>query len=352
MVEELIREDNPDYDRLDRMSAEYFIALRKSTRLYSYFLFILPLVIIILGLDFFENLLALAVSIWLYTAFILASVHATYRAEKRYRRLDCSFPYYLVHSDASLGTLRVSGIIMVVLFFVYIQTLHLTYQFQLFIITVGMIVVFLFLNVFSPRFSRYSRISRKPDPEIMEKMREIEANLKMPEYIIHVVPEEKLKVANAYCTGLIVNRIFVTDYLLENLKPDEAVCILSHELGHVYYRHNFKSMILVFGLLFVSALLFFSFLFVSNVLVANVLSIAGIAMFIVGVPVVVPAVRRNFELQADLFASRYVDEATAMSALKKTNYLNMVPAAFSGGMTHPSLPLRLQNIQSHFQQRY
>lgn len=350
MVEEIIRSGSPDYDKLEKISRDYFIELQRRTRYFSYLLFLLPFAIIIIGIDFFEYTIALVSAIAIYAGFVLFSVYVRYRTEKLYRNLDASYLYFLVHSDASLSTLRISAIIMVVLFFVYLQTLNLSDQMQLFVTMIVLISVVLMLNLFSPRFLRYSRSASKVSPEIMERMKVIEDSVELPNYIIHLVPERKLKVANAYCTGLFRNKIFITDYLLDNLTPDESVSILSHELGHAYYRHNLKSTLLTFSLLFLSAVLFYSFLYVSSVLVANILSILGILTFLVGIPLLVPSVRRIYEVQADLFSSRFVDEVTAVSALKKTNYLNMMPSNISGGATHPSLPVRIRYIEGQAKQ--
>lgn len=351
MVEELINSRSPDYDQLEKMSQEYFIELRRVTRPFSIFLFLMPLALIVIAVYFFENKIALFLSIALYAAFILASIYARYSAEKKYRDLDCSYLYFLVHSDSSLSTLRMTSLIMVVLFFIYLQTLHWQNEFQVYIVINALIIVFYLLSAFSPRFMRYEKISSSVTPSIVSRMAEIEQSLKIPEYVIHVVPEKHLKVANAYCAGIFKNRIFITDYLLDNLEEDEVVTILSHELGHVVYKHNLKGMLLTFSLLFLSAALFFSFTYIPDATLANQLSFAGIIMFLVGMPAIVPSVRRIYELQADTFASQFVDMETAISALKKTNYLNLIPAVLSGSATHPSLPNRIKNIQNIFDRR-
>ncbi|ADL50093.1 M48 family metalloprotease [Clostridium cellulovorans] len=50
-------------------------------------------------------------------------------------------------------------------------------------------------------------------------------------------PAVKGKMANALVGGLIIKKIFISDYLIENMEVDELKAILAHEIGHIKKYH-------------------------------------------------------------------------------------------------------------------
>lgn len=352
MVEQLVRADPPDYDRLERLSIDYTISMRSATRLYSVLLFLMPIALLFIWVFFIENLVLLVVSLAVYIVIVFMSIYSRFRVEKRYRDLQSSLLYYMTHSDSSMYNIRIAALVLAVLMFILLETYGSINQVDFFIVINVFILLSLVLSVFSPRFWHYGKgASQEINPEVSSKIDGIAHTDGMPRFTLHIIPEKRMKVANAYCVGMIRNRVFVTDYLVENLNNDEIVSIVAHELGHVRYRHNLKTLIMTFSLLFLSAALFFSYLYVSSALLSAMMAEAGIFLFILGVPALVPAVRRSFEIQADLFAAQFLDEETAVNALLKTNYLNLTPLQLSGGATHPPLVVRINRIKGSFRRR-
>ncbi len=346
MIESLIRSNPPDYDELERRSVDYILALRKVTRPFTFLLFLMPIALIFIWLFFIESPVALALSVSAYVLLAFFAVYSRYRAEKKYRELTVNFGYYLIHSDFSVYTIRVASLVLAVLIFVLIETYHGFNQQEFFYVILAFIAASFLLNVFSPRFLRYERMATEiQSPSIQSEIERIAASGMIRNFSIKVVPEKKMKVANAYCTGFIRNRIYVTDYLLENLTEDESIVILAHEMGHVYFRHNLKTLALTFLLLFASAVLFFSYLYITDPLYSVLLTQGGVLLFIIGIPIIVPSVKRGYELQADMFASGFKSEEISVNALLKTNYLNLTPMVASGGVTHPPLPTRIDRIR-------
>jgi len=352
MIEDLIRANPPQYDELEKRSIDYIQHLRGATRPFSILLFLMPAVLLIIWIFFIESVLLLGLSVAIYIATVLVAIFARYRTEKRYRELTVSFGYYIIHSDYSMYTIRMASIVLTVLIFVLVETYRGFNQIEFFSVVIAFIVVSFILSVYSPRFVRYEKMSTQIQSEVIRSgVSHIASSTSMPEFTIRIVPEKKMKVANAYCTGILSNKVYVTDYLLENLTENEALVILAHELGHVIYRHNLKTLALTFFLLFASAVMFFSYLYISNELASALLTQAGIFLFILGIPALVPAVKRGYELQADMFASRFQTEEAAVNALLKTNYLNLTPVQASGGITHPPLPIRINRMRRAIKMR-
>lgn len=349
MVESLVSSDPPDYDKLERISIDYFESMRTASRPFSILLFIMPVVLIFTWIVFPDTLWLLILSIMIYLVVIFLSIYSRFRVEKRYRALDCSLAYYITHSDSSVYTIRMASVVMAVLIFVLVETYQAFSQYEFFIVVNLFIAASLVLSIFSPRFWHYHR-SSKPEisPEVQAKVEQIKNEVNMPNFALYVIPEKKMKVANAYCTGMLRNRVYITDYLVDNLTDAETTSILAHELGHAFHRHNLKTLVMTFFFLFASASLFFSSLYVPSLIISSILEEGGILLFILGIPVIIPMIRRGYEYQADMFSSRFTDEETAVNALLKTNYLNMTPLNLSGGATHPPLVARISRIRGTF----
>lgn len=352
MVENIVRSDPPDYDRLERMSIDYIESVRTVSRPFSILLFLMPVALMFIWILFIETLWLLVLSVSVYLVIVFLSIYTRYRVDKKYRELDCSLGYYLIHSDTSMYTIRIAALVFAILVFVLVETYRVFNQYEFFIIVNAFIVLSFILSIFSPRFWLYGKRSSPELPsEVTSMIERIRSETNMPDFTVHVIPENKMKVANAYCTGMIWNKVFVTDYLLENLSPQETASIVAHELGHVIHRHNLKTLVLTFTMLFASSALFFSYLYVSSPVLYTFLAEAGIFLFLLGVPAFIPAMRRRFEIQADMFSARFMNMDTTINALLKTNYLNLTPIQLSGGATHPPLPIRISRIKSSFQRK-
>lgn len=69
--------------------------------------------------------------------------------------------------------------------------------------------------------------------------------------IMYTWPGSKNKTANAVVSGFFKKRIFVTDYLMENLSRDEIEAIVAHEIGHIKKGHLWIRLGLILGWLLI-----------------------------------------------------------------------------------------------------
>ena len=167
------------------------------------------------------------------------------------------------------------------------------------------------------------------------------------------------KLANAWVAGILPRwrTVFITDYLLEHLRPEEIETIFSHELGHLKHRHLLKQVawiVLGFGgqLLLVSLSLFlFRFL-------TGIPSWAYWLLFVsINFGVILLLVQfglmpfwRRMEFEADAYAVELTQQPTVfLQALRKVIQLNDAPEdldTFNEMLsTHPNFKARADAIE-------
>jgi STE24 endopeptidase len=119
--------------------------------------------------------------------------------------------------------------------------------------------------------------------------------------------------------------IYISDYLIENLKPVEVEAVVAHELAHAKKRHLLK--ILLFTLSFVLTgmnLLLYSWVERVNP-ISQITMIAGI-VFLLAVSVASTSLVRRFELEADALSAEALGSPEPMiSALQRLAELNLTP---------------------------
>lgn len=158
--------------------------------------------------------------------------------------------------------------------------------------------------------------------------------------------------ANAMLTGTLnTRRIILADTLLENFTAEEIEAIMAHELGHHYYRHIPKALLLG-G---IGSLLS---LYITSLLIAVDSPAAAIPrglllLSLLSIPgqVITNAISRYFEIQCDRFAARLSGNPAAFaSALRKLGRqnqadLNPPPVVKYLFFTHPPIGERLDLLQ-------
>lgn len=161
-----------------------------------------------------------------------------------------------------------------------------------------------------------------PDGHLREEVNLLlsRANLMVNDIIL--LPGRRGKIANAWVAGALPSNrsLFLTEYLLDQLPPEDIQAIVAHELGHLHHRHLQKHTLLnlIWTLLF-------------------------------GV------VSRRSEFEADRFAAILVgDPETVIKALSRLQ----VPMAkaedeatsrwLQALQTHPTLSERVKNIRAAF----
>lgn len=154
--------------------------------------------------------------------------------------------------------------------------------------------------------------------------------------------------ANAFALGIIpsTKAIILSQDIVENLNADEVKAILAHEAGHLKKNHIFKLYIIsLIGLLF-GYLTSFYFYPIIDEYPEYIHLLRGLhAGFFYALPIwfLTSFSQRFFEYEADRYASRKTSEKATIDALERLDILSKGKLS-SGGLTHPRLKERIQNI--------
>ncbi len=168
--------------------------------------------------------------------------------------------------------------------------------------------------------------------------------------------------ANAYFTGLgKKKRIVLYDTLIKDLKIDEIVAVLAHEIGHYKLKHTLSSMVLSIiqtGVIFYVLSLFIGNPDLSRALGATqpTFELALITFGILFSPIstilglFMNVFSRKNEYQADNFAAKYEQANSLISALKRLSVNNLTnltphPAYVFVNYSHPTLHQRIKAIK-------
>lgn len=168
--------------------------------------------------------------------------------------------------------------------------------------------------------------------------------------------------ANAYFSGLgAKKRIVLFDTLVEDLKTDEIVAVLAHEIGHYKKKHTKKGMIL--SVLQTGLTLFILSLLIDNPELSEALGaeITGFHLGLIAFGILYSPVStvlglgmnifsRKNEYQADDFAGKYYKAEALTNALKKLSVKNLSnlrphPVDVFINYSHPPLMKRLENLR-------
>jgi len=159
-----------------------------------------------------------------------------------------------------------------------------------------------------------------------------------------VIPTARVRVANAMIVGLAsrARYVFFTDYLLENLRPEQVECVLAHEIAHARKRHlpaffNFSvsSLVLMTLILEAVALTFDGGALVMLALLP-LLAMGWIGSF--------SFISRRFESEADLWGAEITGNMqTFIETLARVTELNRIPPD-AQSFRHPSPSERIQSL--------
>lgn len=158
--------------------------------------------------------------------------------------------------------------------------------------------------------------------------------------------------ANAMLTGAFnTRRIILADTLLENFTAEEIETIMAHELGHHYYRHIPKALLL--GGIGSLLTLYIASLLIAVESPASAIPRVLLLLSLLGIPgqVISNVISRYFEIQCDRFAVRLSGNPAAFaSALRKLGRqnqadLNPPPVVKYLFFTHPPIGERLDLLQ-------
>jgi STE24 endopeptidase len=179
------------------------------------------------------------------------------------------------------------------------------------------LMVFLYPTVIQPLFNKLTPL---PEGALRTRIEALADHLKFPlKHLYEIDGSKRSSHSNAYFFGLPWSKhIVVYDTLIKNAKVDGVEAVLAHELGHWYYYHPTKLMLIMqihtlgiiacFPAFLQSTPLLLSFDFPASVAVHPPVLIAFLLYQAVLTPVdtvvtaFMHAISRHFEFEADRFA--------------------------------------------------
>ncbi|KAK7682061.1 hypothetical protein QCA50_015025 [Cerrena zonata] len=192
-----------------------------------------------------------------------------------------------------------------------------------FLITFQMTMVFLYPTVIQPLFNKLSPL---PEGELKSRIESLAKELQFPlKHLYEIDGSKRSSHSNAYFFGLPWSKhIVIFDTLIKQSNAGEVEAILAHELGHWYYMHPSKMLVVsqfhIFTILalfpaFMHAPLFLRAFDFSKEVAAQPPTILAFLLFqmiltpleaVVGIGM--NAVSRKFEYEADRFACELQDK--------------------------------------------
>lgn len=292
-------------------------------------------------------LLGFAVSLLSATIAFLSLVLLGYRIDRKYKGIASSRREYLI------AVLPVYAIMLLFVITGLTWWTVLTYSTGMMVFVYMNVIVILLLYISFTLLPRMLRISSKglklEDPKLVERILSLAKEMGVKVERIIILSWKKLKVANALQVGPRKFSIYISDYLIENLKPVEVEAVIAHELAHAKKRHLLK--VLLFTLTFVLTgmnLLLYSWVKRANP-ISHITTIAGI-LFLLAVSVASTPLVRRFELEADALSAKTLGSPEPMiSALQRIAELNLTPTKYpriiGWGLPHPSTETRIEKLK-------
>lgn len=228
----------------------------------------------------------------------------------------------------------------------------------------GAIIVFLpilfivFMNLLLPSlYPMLLKASILEDGDLRSELETFVKNNDLKNVVLYEWPTRDKKLVNALVCGLFKKRIFISDYLMDNMTIDEILSILAHEIGHIKKKHTLKRMfMIIIGIVLLAASIFA----LASLDVSLELDIPGPVIFIIIISFVVmyfiffaKYLYRKHETQADIFVIESGNSpevfATALMKLAELNHVgkrfNKADAKFQ---THPSMVKRIKTIEEKY----
>ena len=171
-----------------------------------------------------------------------------------------------------------------------------------------------------------------------------EMGIKEPE--IYVINTND-RIANAFEVNRRESYVFITSYLMNVLDYNELIGVLAHELSHIKLRHNQKTIFINF-LFFIVMLNIISLAITSTNPIFFYTTPLLFLILLLFMGLVVPAIKRHNEVQADLNAVKYVNKEYLIDGLKRISEIDKIPENVmkSLSLDHPSTEKRIRLIEN------
>jgi Zn-dependent protease with chaperone function len=149
--------------------------------------------------------------------------------------------------------------------------------------------------------------------------------------------------------------IFISNYLIDNLTPEETGAVLAHELAHAKRRHVAKTVIVILAVVLssIDLLLLNKLNQFSLELSAGLVTSALIILF-GGIMLLLTVLQRRFEREADRIAVYTIKDGEPLaSALRKLNAVNLIPSGQKRNLfqSHPPIETRIRKILEFSEQQ-
>ena len=332
-------------------STQYFRILKRHSAFNLLFMFLSPLYFLFSSTLLAKSFTFAFASVAVYWLILLLLYYARFTAERKYRKLSIGYLESFGKLPVFYSYLKF-GVFSMILFISLLITTDFTLNLFEEVILLQVFLVTLWFLMFYNLWLRNSTRHAQPmeTNELLAKLNSITSSEKMPGVVPLLVPAGKSKVANAYCTGVLKNTIYITDYLYNNLNAEESACILAHEIGHMKHKDNRLSFFLsLIPFVFAEYLIIMVMLNASGFIKAHfykfyfplLFALSVLVFFLV--PVIIAKIRKMREFRADRFASKHCDPDHLAIALIKASDLNMTPITLEVG-SHPSVKQRIDKI--------
>jgi len=172
----------------------------------------------------------------------------------------------------------------------------------------------------------------------------MEMNIKDP--TVYILNTDN-RIANAFEINSKEAYVFITGYLMNILDYNEIIAVLAHELSHIKLKHNRKTSLINF-ITFIVLINFISLGMVTNNTFLFFMSPIFFILLLLFLFLVVPAIKRRNEVQADLNAVKYVNKQYLIDALEKISNTDKIPdnVLRSLSLDHPSTAKRVKLIEN------
>ncbi|HLG42570.1 MAG TPA: M48 family metallopeptidase [Planctomycetota bacterium] len=216
------------------------------------------------------------------------------------------------------------------------------YPFLLWLSFVSLLMTAAFLSPYLLRLM-FAASPLEPGP-LRDRLEALCARAEFRAADLLVIPSARVRVANAMIVGLAPRArfVFFTDYLLENLRPEQVECVLAHEIAHARKRHlpaffNFGVASLILMTLILEAVeMAFAGGALAMLALLPLLSLGWLSTF--------SFISRRFESEADLWGAELTGNLQAfIETLVRVTELNRIPPD-EKSFRHPSPAERIQSL--------
>ena len=260
-----------------------------------------------------------------------------------------------------LGAIIGGGILSLVIWFYQLTTNYFWLIAWIFMSFFSIFMTMFYSSLIVPLFNKQTPLE---EGELREKIMTLSEKVGFKLKNIYVIDGSKRSTkANAYFSGLgAKKRIVLFDTLIADMKPDEILAVLAHEIGHYRKKHTLTGTIL--SIIQSGILLYIFSLFVGNPVLSEALGVPEtsfhIALITFGflyspistvLGMLFNLISRKHEYQADRFAGEKYNPGSLIGALKRLsgkNLSNLTPHPMYVWInySHPTLLQRIRALRN------